>query len=245
MPLPVCSIQVSGSMSERALSLASRLVDPNGTKDDDLEDDDAIFAELEAEIENDDNAAVREHGFEHFKQEHASRISIIRIDRVKEMHNNAHGQYTEVTNEKEVIRISANEPRCIIHFYHTNFRRCEIMDKHLAKLAPKYFSTRFIRVFVENVPWLVERLAIKVLPCVICFADGVSKDRLIGFEELGNDDVFDTAVLELRLSTSGVLQKGRSQLSTGVTYDISSTVKNGLRQSKQQRGDDEDFDLDD
>lgn len=68
------------------------------------------------------------------------------------------------------------------------------MDKHLSvgyfsahglypitaytqKLAPKYFSTRFFRVFVENVPWLVEKLDIKVLPCVICFVDGVSKDR--------------------------------------------------------------------
>lgn len=70
------------------------------------------------------------------------------------------------------------------------------MDKHLTvccnclvpvcfskiagqKLAPKYFSTRFSRVFVENVPWLVERLGIKVLPCVICFVDGVSKDRWV------------------------------------------------------------------
>jgi hypothetical protein len=45
------------------------------------------------------------------------------------------------------------------------------------KLAPKHFNTRFIRVFVENVPWLVERLGIQVLPCVICFVKGVTKDR--------------------------------------------------------------------
>ena len=68
------------------------------------------------------------------------------------------------------------------------------MDKHLAvcillqlnasvakvvmqKIASKYYNTRFIRVFVENTPWLVEKLAIKVLPCVICFVDGVTKDR--------------------------------------------------------------------
>ena len=70
------------------------------------------------------------------------------------------------------------------------------MDKHLAvhcslfssllpilillmvqTLAPKYFNTRFLRVFVENVPFLVEKLSIKVLPCVICFVQGVTKDR--------------------------------------------------------------------
>ena len=44
-------------------------------------------------------------------------------------------------------------------------------------LAPKYFNTRFLRVFVENVPFLVEKLGIKVLPCVICFIKGVTKDR--------------------------------------------------------------------
>jgi hypothetical protein len=87
------------------------------------------------------------------------------------------------------------------------------------KLAPKYPNTLFFRVFVENIPWLVEKLGIKVLPCVICFLDGVTKDRyvllfgsrfvlipfsrLVGFEELGNEDSFNTAVLEIRLSQSG------------------------------------------
>jgi hypothetical protein len=47
----------------------------------------------------------------------------------------------------------------------------------MQKLAPKYYNTRFIRVFVERVPWLVEKLGVKVLPCVICFVEGVSKDR--------------------------------------------------------------------
>jgi len=51
------------------------------------------------------------------------------------------------------------------------------MTPFLQILAPKYYNTRFIRVFVENIPWLVEKLGIKVLPCVICFIDGVSKDR--------------------------------------------------------------------
>jgi len=108
------------------------------------------------------------------------------------------------------VRVSAHEPRCVIHFYHSNFKRCEIMDKHLTKLAPKYFNTRFLRVFVENIPWLVEKLSIKVLPCIICFIEGVTKDRLVGFEELDNSDAFDTAVLELRLLSCGVIQKSSS-----------------------------------
>jgi hypothetical protein len=86
-------------------------------------------------------------------------------------------------------------------------------DDVVQALAPKYFNTRFLRVFVENVPFLVEKLALKVLPCVmavICFIRGVSKDRhvqwvavhtlsfnsasrIVGFEELGNADSFSTA----------------------------------------------------
>ena len=102
---------------------------------------------------------------------------------------------------------SRHEPKCVIHFYHSKFKRCEIMDKHLAvswnkspalasyltdlqKLAPKYFNTRFLRVFVENIPWLVEKLSIKVLPCVICFVDGVTKDRYVVFAKLDECQIF-------------------------------------------------------
>jgi hypothetical protein len=93
-------------------------------------------------------------------------------------------------------------------------------DDVVQALAPKFFNTRFLRVFVENVPFLVEKLALKVLPCVVCFIKGVSKDRhvqwlvvhalsfnsasrIVGFEELGNADSFSTATLELRLMHTG------------------------------------------
>ncbi|EJU06474.1 thioredoxin-like protein [Dacryopinax primogenitus] len=117
-----------------------------------------------------------------------------------------HGRYTELTEEKDVIQTSAKEPLCVIHFYHRDFRRCKIMDSHLEALAPNYPGTRFLRVLVENVPFLVDRLQIKVLPCVVCFVKGVTKDRLVGFEQLGNADEFETGVLELRLKQSGVIE---------------------------------------
>jgi len=141
-----------------------------------------------------------------------------------------------------VIRTSGSEPLCIIHFYHNNFRRCAIMDKHLATLAPKYFSTRFLRVFVENVPFLVEKLGIKVLPCVISFIKGVTKDRIIGFEELGNVDSFSTATLELRLLHTGVIQKDSNTTST--VKHARAVVSSGSRLRQDSHDDDDDeFDL--
>lgn len=217
------------SYSAKVDTLVSHLTNPSNRADADPEDDEQLFAELEAELENEDYAA-REHGIQALQRE---------MERVRDMKGSGHGTYMEIKDEKEVMRISANEPRCIIHFFHTDFRRCEIMDKHLAKLAPKYFSTRFIRVFVENVPWLVERLSVKVLPCVISFRDGVSKDRVIGFEELGNSDVFDTAVLEFRFLQSGVIQKESSSTSQP-TYNVSQPARQHIR---SQNHEDDEFDL--
>ena len=48
-------------------------------------------------------------------------------------------------------------------------------------LARKHFKTRFIKCDVERVPFLVERLNVKVLPCVVFFVDGISKDRFVSF----------------------------------------------------------------
>jgi thioredoxin-like negative regulator of GroEL len=58
-------------------------------------------------------------------------------------------------------------------------------------------------VDVEKAPFLVERLKITVLPCVISFNKGISVDRIVGFEELGNTDNFATAALEFRLAANG------------------------------------------
>lgn len=43
------------------------------------------------------------------------------------------------------------------------------------KLAAKHFDTLFLRANVANVPFLVTKLEIKVLPCVVGFVDGLSK----------------------------------------------------------------------
>jgi len=163
------------------------------------------------------------------------------MERLKQMREEMHGKYTELTDEKEIIRTCASEPLCIIHFYHSNFSRCAIVDKHMAALAPRYFNTRFLRVFVENVPFLVEKLGLKVLPCVISFIKGESKDRIIGFEELGNVDSFSTATLELRLLHKGVIQKDPH--SDPVVNSVRTVATHGTRLRQNHRDDDDDFDL--
>ena len=47
------------------------------------------------------------------------------------MMENEHGLYKDITDEKEVMDITTKTKNCVIHFYHSDFRRCMIVDKHL------------------------------------------------------------------------------------------------------------------
>ena len=66
-----------------------------------------------------------------------------------------------------------------------------------------------------------------MLPCVLAFVDGVSVDRVIGFEGLGfTPDTFTTKDLEARLLSSGVVQRAKTTKDTGPVSFSSKTVKN-------------------
>ncbi|CAG8519123.1 3840_t:CDS:2 [Paraglomus occultum] len=166
-----------------------------------LEDGNLSDTELLEELENDDDdsviANIREKRMEQLKQEMA---------KLQEMRQHNHGTYEEIPNEKDILKITTSTKLCVVHFFHKEFRRCQIIDKHLAPISQKHFKTRFVKINVENAPFLVEKLKVQVLPCVISFIDGISVDRIVGFEELGNTDSFTTAALELRLSKSDRLR---------------------------------------
>lgn len=127
------------------------------------------------------------------------------VERANASRDDRFGRVVDIKNERELILTSSKAKFCVIHFYKTDFQRCRIMDGHLQQLAPKHMNTLFLCTAVENAPFLVTRLDVKVLPCVICFVDGNAVDRIVGFEDLGNTDTFATSLLEFRLKKSGVL----------------------------------------
>jgi thioredoxin-like negative regulator of GroEL len=103
-------------------------------------------------------------------------------------------------------------------------------------LAKKHFDTRFLKLNVENGPFLVTKLKIQVLPCVLAFVDGVSVDRIVGFEGLGyTPDNFTTKDLEARLLSSGVIQRAKATEDAG-------GVKWGVKAAKKEDSDDEEWD---
>jgi len=121
------------------------------------------------------------------------------------------GECEEVTEERRVLEISAQEERCVVHFMIPGFHRCQIMQSHLDKLCKSHYKTKFIKFNAENGHWVCAKLKIRELPAVLCFIGAQCKDRVVGFEELGGGDNFSTEVLEDRLARSGVIQSARAE----------------------------------
>jgi thiol-disulfide isomerase/thioredoxin len=176
---------------------------PRGAESDE-DDEDALIAALE---DDDDHtlSALREKRLEQLHSE-LSRARVLK-------EQPGHGVYTEIKDEKEVLDITTSTKLCVVHFMKPDFARCRIMDEKLRVLAKWHFETRFLAVDVGNAPWLVVKLGVQVLPCVICFVDGVGVDRVIGFEGIGTQEVMGHTIttrdLEERLLRSGVLVRAK------------------------------------
>ncbi|CAN1127872.1 Thioredoxin domain-containing protein PLP3B [Linum perenne] len=139
---------------------------------------------------------------------HADRIAALKREAEKResLQRQGHGEYREITEGDFLGEVTRSE-KVICHFYHREFYRCKIVDKHLKILAPKYLDTKFVRLDAENAPFFVAKLGIKTLPCVILFRKGIAGDRLVGFQDLGGKDDFPTKKLETYLLKKGIISE--------------------------------------
>ncbi|KAI4314816.1 hypothetical protein L6164_027685 [Bauhinia variegata] len=139
---------------------------------------------------------------------HADRIAALKKEAEKReaWKKKGHGEYREITEGDFLGEVTESE-KVICHFYHKEFYRCKIMDKHLRSLAPKHIDTKFVKLDAENAPFFVAKLAIKTLPCVTLFRQGITVDRLLGFQDLGGKDDFTTNTLEALLIKKGMISE--------------------------------------
>jgi thioredoxin-like negative regulator of GroEL len=162
----------------------------------DESDEDDLIAQLEDDSELDAFRAQR------IQQLHAE------FDKARRLKASEHGTYSEIKDEKALMDITTSTKNCIVHFFKPDFNRCRIMDTHLESLAPSHYEARILKINVDNCPFLVTRLGVQVLPCVIAFIDGVGADRIVGFEGLGRTpDNFTVRDLEARLIRAGVFAR--------------------------------------
>ncbi|KAJ3153912.1 hypothetical protein HDU89_008777 [Geranomyces variabilis] len=140
-----------------------------------VDDDESDEDELFRELERDDDTFLAVHREQRIDE---LKREMAKLEEARVM---SHGTYETIATEKE------------------------LMDTHLEALARLHPKTRFVRIDVENAPFLVEKLKVQVLPCVVPFIDGVSVDRLVGFELVGDADNVPTKNVEIWLRNTKVL----------------------------------------
>ncbi|KAG7154481.1 thioredoxin domain-containing protein 9-like [Homarus americanus] len=191
-----------------------------------------IERQLDAEInrldnlESDDLDAIRRERLAAMKERQKKKQDWI---------NNGHGDYSELSDEKEFFETTKKSENVVCHFYRDQFVRCKIADKHLEILAKKHIETKFCKINAEKAPFLTERLSIRVLPTLCLVKNGKTKDYIVGFTDLGNTDEFSTDTLEWRIGRADVLEY-HGDLMCPPTLGSSGGQKMDVHQKKTIRG---------
>ncbi len=184
---------------ERAAAIAeweSRQKHAQVEKEEDEFDDDGFF---------DDDATVRDL--------ESKRLAAMKARFQKEKENAAQGtgEYREIVEEDFLKEVTGTE-WVVVHFYHTEFFTCKVVDKHMRLIAPKHRGCKFLYLNAEKCAFFVTKLMIQILPTIIVFQNGVVVDQLAGLDELGGKDDFRTEVLEHWLSKQGCLKLKKATL---------------------------------
>ncbi|KAK3192967.1 hypothetical protein Dsin_024277 [Dipteronia sinensis] len=125
-----------------------------------------------------------------------------------------HGDYSEIPVEKEFFSVVKASDRVVCHFYRENWP-CKVIDKHMSILAKRHIETRFVKINAEKSPFLAEKLKIQVLPTLALIKNAKVDDYVVGFDELGGTDEFNTEELEERLAKAQVIFfEGESSIKT-------------------------------
>ena len=122
-----------------------------------------------------------------------------REDMAKKITTEKYGRYTEII-ETEFLDIMLKNDKVVCHFYHKDFERCKIIDKHLQIIAQNHRETLFVKINAEKTPFFTDKLNIRVLPTIILFVKGKSIHRFIGFQDFGMNDDFPTINLTRQLA---------------------------------------------
>lgn len=138
----------------------------------------------------------------------AARAAVVKKEAARqgEYKSKQHGSYREIGQDdffSTVVGEKGGSEHVALHFCHKDFERCTIMDARMQEACQLMMNVRFCKIDVEKSPFLVERLKVNVLPCVVLFSKDIAVDRILGFEGLVEDPTatsFDTDSLVRRIA---------------------------------------------
>lgn len=96
-------------------------------------------AQLDGELERLDK--LDEDDFEKLRQARLAQIRKAHLQK-QEWLRQGHGVYHELASQQEFFDCSKRSKQMIVHFYRPTTARCEIVDAHFEKLAPRHPETR-------------------------------------------------------------------------------------------------------
>ncbi|KAL9815623.1 putative Thioredoxin-like superfamily [Arabidopsis thaliana] len=161
---------------------------------------------------------------------HADRIAALRreVEKREAFKRQGHGEYREVSEGDFLGEVTRSE-KVICHFYHKEFYRCKIMDKHLKTLAPRHVDTKFIKMDAELGLYVFKLTKTRMLKSLF-FSKGIAMDRLVGFQDLGAKDDFSTTKLENLLVKKGMLSEKRKE-EDEEDYEYQESIRRSVRSS--------------
>jgi hypothetical protein len=83
------------------------------------------------------------------------------IEDTKKKQTIKNGEYREIV-ESEFLDTMLKNDAVVCHFYHNDFERCKIMDKHLKIISENHTDALFTRINAEKSPFFTTKLAIQV-----------------------------------------------------------------------------------
>jgi hypothetical protein len=135
--------------------------------------------------------------------EDMDQIRLRRVKQLREMQKRkdnwlamGHGRLIEVTDPAMFFDMVKKSERCIVTFKRPVTERCAIIDEHLKKIALSHFETRFMSIDVEKVPSLPQRFNVAMLPTIMLVEKGNTFHSIIGFDDFGGRDDFETETME-------------------------------------------------
>ena len=165
--------------------------------------------EIEAQEDGEDKDADDDPELRRIRESRLKQIKAQQLERLENLAK-GHGQYREVVQDEFLAEVTSSQ-RVVCHFYHKEFIRCAIMDKHLSKLAGQHVETKFIKINAEKAPFFIDKLRILTMPTVALFVDGICVDKILGFEGLSNsmppgkEDEWPTVVLARLLANKKIV----------------------------------------
>mmetsp|Transcript_20134 Transcript_20134/g.51890 ORF Transcript_20134/g.51890 Transcript_20134/m.51890 type:complete len:203 (+) Transcript_20134:53-661(+) len=158
----------------------------------------AVDNELERmeNMNEDDYARLRRQRLEHMKEQALEK---------EQWRRNDHGTLQVITDQKEFFDACKKSKRCIILFYRTGNKWCDVLTDHFRALASRHMEAKFMKVDAENSPFLVERLNVWMMPTIICTKEGKVHRQFNGLSEIDPSGKFETASLEFALHNSEML----------------------------------------